>query len=363
MRTIRLLMSLVLATPVAAQWQMQTSNTTADLRGIHNVGNGVAWASGTNGTVLRTEDGGYVWQTCAIPPGAEKLDFRGIQAFDANTAIVMSSGKGDLSRLYKTTDGCHTWKLIFTNPDKDGFWDALMYEEDDDTIFILGDPVHGKFRLFSQQGENSKFGDNWNGYPISAIPGQAAFAASNSLLVYNLGEGMFSFITGGSKSEIIHEEHGLDVKKGLFSEWSRSSLPFASGDSSGAFSVAARPYEKSEGDKRHAVVVGGDYQQPDATAQTAAYSDDWGYKWSPSQTPPHGYRSSVAYDEKLKTWITVGPNGTDISSDDGKNWRAIHPNAALHEPPDADRNWNAISLPYVVGPKGRIGKLDESALK
>ena len=53
-----------------AQWQMQTSNTTADLRGIHNVGGGVAWASGTNGTVLRTEDGGYLWQTCSIPPGA-----------------------------------------------------------------------------------------------------------------------------------------------------------------------------------------------------------------------------------------------------------------------------------------------------
>ena len=113
------------ASPCHAQWTLETSNTTADLRGIHNVGGGVAWASGTNGTVLRTEDGGYVWQSCTVPPGAEKLDFRGIQAFDANTAIVMSSGTGDLSRLYKTTDGCHSWKLIFTNPDKDGFFDAF----------------------------------------------------------------------------------------------------------------------------------------------------------------------------------------------------------------------------------------------
>ncbi len=109
-----------------AQWEMQNSGTTADLRGIDNAGGGVAWASGTNGTVLRTEDGGYLWQTCAVPPGGEHLDFRGIQAFDANTAIVMSSGKGDLSRLYKTTDGCHKWKLVFTNPDKDGFWDAVV---------------------------------------------------------------------------------------------------------------------------------------------------------------------------------------------------------------------------------------------
>ena len=81
------------------------------------------------------------------------------------------------------------------------------------------------------------------------------------------------------------------------------------------------------------------------------------------QTPPHGYRSSVAYDAATKTWITVGPNGTDISTDDGKNWRAVQPDAARHEAPDADRNWNAISLPFVVGPHGRIGKLNAAALK
>ena len=39
----------------------------------------------------------------------------------------MSSGKGDLSRLYKTTDACKTWKLVFTNPDREGFWDAVKF--------------------------------------------------------------------------------------------------------------------------------------------------------------------------------------------------------------------------------------------
>ena len=109
-----------------AQWDIEASHTTADLRGIHNVGKGIAWASGTEGTVLRTTNDGKDWQRCATPPNAEHLDFRGIQAFDASTAIVMSSGKGPLSRLYKTTDACQSWKLLFTNPDKEGFWDALI---------------------------------------------------------------------------------------------------------------------------------------------------------------------------------------------------------------------------------------------
>src|ERR1700758_3913118 len=130
MRTAFTLLAILAATSSVAhaQWTLETSNSTADLRGIDNVGGGVAWASGTNGTVLRTEDGGYVWQSCTVPPGAEKLDFRGVQAFDANTAIVMSSGAGDQSRLYKTTDGCHTWKLIFTNPyAPEGFFDAVLF--------------------------------------------------------------------------------------------------------------------------------------------------------------------------------------------------------------------------------------------
>jgi photosystem II stability/assembly factor-like uncharacterized protein len=333
-----------------AQWQMEDSTTTADLRGIDSVGGGVAWASGTNGTVLRTEDGGYEWQPCTIPPGAEHLDFRGIQAFDANTAIVMSSGKGDLSRLYKTTDGCQTWKLIFTNPDKDGFWDAILLNRFDKDGELLGDPVNGHFSLW----ETEDKGDTWvrsQAKGLHALSGEGVFAASNSALF--LDERFATgFVTGGSAEArvFINED---DTKIGTFRP---RLLPLKSGaQSTGGFSVDDRGWCCW-------VVVGGDYLKPDESAETAAYTLDGGKTWQPAQTPPHGYRSSVAYDTAAKTWITVGPNGTDISTDDGRNWRAVHPDAALHEAPDADRNWNALSLPFAVGPHGRIGKLDAQAL-
>jgi hypothetical protein len=123
-----------------------------------------------------------------------------------------------------------------------------------------------------------------------------------------------------------------------------------SAPSAGIFSVNFRSDEQG-------VVVGGDYLKPDNTSGTAAFTADGGQHWSATQTPPHGYRSSVAYYAPTRTWITVGPNGTDISTDDGRNWRTVRPNPDLKEPPDADRDWNAISLPFVVGPHGRIGKL------
>ncbi len=113
---LTLLACALLTTPALAQWQIQQSNTSASLRGIHSLGHGIAWASGTEGTILRTTDLGQHWQRCTTPPAAEHLDFRGIQAFDAQTAIVMSSGKGDLSRLYKTTDACQTWTLSLHQP-------------------------------------------------------------------------------------------------------------------------------------------------------------------------------------------------------------------------------------------------------
>jgi hypothetical protein len=349
-----------------AQWQIENSGTTADLRGIDNAGGGVAWASGTNGTVLRTEDGGYLWQNCAIPSGAEHLDFRGIQAFDANTAIVMSSGKGDLSRLYKTTDGCQTWKLVFTNPDKDGFWDAVKFG-DHKRGFILGDPVGGFFVLFFTLDGGSTWGRVKTDDLKAPNANSSAFAASNSALT--LESWIPAFGTSGPEGPWLYwpdfectmvtaQEHTADCFNGAL-RFEKMKLPMA-GESTtaGIFSVAINLFVPE------VVAVGGDSTQPDRAVGTASMWELWRYapEFGAAQTPPHGFRSAVAFDAASKTWITVGPNGTDISGDDGKNWRAVHPDATMHEAPDADRNWNALSLPYVVGPHGRIGKLDPHAL-
>ena len=99
------------------------------------------------------------------------------------------------------------------------------------------------------------------------------------------------------------------------------------------------------------VAVGGTYDHSDNAARTAAFSPDGGQHWTASTTPPHGYRSAVQWSEALKLWITVGTNGSDISRDDGKTWQPLD-----------NGNWNALSLPFVVGPNGRIAQLNPAAL-
>src|SRR5262245_28007107 len=90
-------------------WQPQQSGVTVRLRGVSAVSATVAWASGASGTVLRTTDGGRSWQRSAVP-GADAPDFRDVDALGAATAVVLSIGPGDASRIYRTEDGGATWE-------------------------------------------------------------------------------------------------------------------------------------------------------------------------------------------------------------------------------------------------------------
>ncbi len=303
----------------------------------------MAWASGTDGTVLRTEDGGYLWQRCAVPPGAEKLDFRGVQGWDANNAVVMSSGKGELSRIYRTTDVCSSWKLVVTNPDADGFWDAISVA-DQKTLMILGDPVQGRFVVKNTDDGGVK----WSTERVDLSSAkEGAFAASNSSLIVNWVDDYAFFGTGSPEgARLFTDCDGCSEKD---RGWKARPMPmFAKGESAGIFSIAYADWKRL-------IAVGGDYRKPDVVEGSAAWSNDGGKTWNAAQSLPRGFRSAVAYDAATKSWIAVGPNGTDISRDDGRNWQPLKPGPG--EAADADREWNALSLPFVVGPKGRIGRL------
>lgn len=316
-----------------AQWKTAVSGSTAALRGIDDVGTGVIWASGANGTVLRSEDDGYLWQPCDIPPGAAHLDFRGVFGWDANHAMVMSSGPGAASRLYETKDGCATWRLLQENPDSDGFWDALTFRGT--TGFILGDPVGGRFVIY----RSDDLGRHWhrdNSPGLAAANGEGVFAASNSALVV-LPNSELLFATGGAGGARL-------FRLGKSGNWNVTRLPLAAGKpSTGAFSLAFR-------DNRHGMAVGGDYKDPMQTAGTAAWTSDGGLTWHAASALPSGYRSSVGWAAGLDAWITVGPNGSDLSRDDGHTWKHFD-----------SKNWNALSLPWVAGPNGQIASLDLAA--
>jgi len=357
-------------TAVPPVWQMQDSGTAASLRGIHSVDGKVAWASGTGGTILKTTDGGEHWLPCAIPDAATDgatLDFRGVQAWEADTAIVMASGPGEKSRLYKTTDGCRTWKLLLKNPDKDGFWDAFKFRGAPAIEgWILGDPVNGQFAIWKTFSD----GVNWNregaNAALMADPrSQGAFAASNSsMLLPEHGPQFLLFGSGGKLGAFVYAwtQTVQNLRPGCNASvrladciensqepkniWKRFHTPvIAHAESAGIFSIAARYFSGHFS----GIVVGGNYEKPETGMAARSIN---GEHWTASTIPPHGYRSSVQWGEALKAWITVGANGSDISRDDGKTWQPLD-----------NGDWNALSLPFVVGPQGRIALLNAAAFQ
>ena len=347
-------------------WQIEPSETTADLRGVHAVGGGVVWASGTNGTVLRSQDSGFEWQQCATPPGAENLDFRGIWAWDDETAIVMSSGPGAASRLFQTTDGCAHWTLVRTNADPKGFWDGIAFS-DRQNGFLLGDPVNGSLLLE----RTADGGRTWTRItaPKLDTAGRGAFAASNSSLALDgpvLGRIFVPWIGTGGPNGALVLNGGIDCGMNMahtnpaecLKHWdfTQTIVPLTGTPSSGVFSLALGHDPRTHGTS-YAVAVGGDYTRPAQAAGTAAW---WaGKAWVASTRPPGGYRSAVACEPGTKLCLAVGPNGSDLSTDGGKTWNPVeHAPAGLPK----GSEWNALSLPWAVGPGGRIGKLNAGTL-
>ncbi|MDM7922609.1 MAG: hypothetical protein QUS14_09950 [Pyrinomonadaceae bacterium] len=327
-----LLPILFVAIAANAQWLRQTVDTKASFRGLDVVSEKVIWASGTSGTVVLTADGGNSWKVVAVP-GAEKLDFRDIEAFDSKTAYVLSIGNGESSRIYKTVDGGATWQLQFTNNDPKAFYDAIACWNKRKCM-AMSDPVDGRYRLISTED-----GRTWKVLPVDqspqAEPGEAAFAASGTCLIVR-GNSDYYLVSGGSNARVFQSEYRSTA-------WVVPQPPMAKGTpGSGIFSLAMR-------DKKNGIVVGGNYEKPDERARTGAVTKTGGMTWE-AVTGLGGYRSGVTYVDK-KTIVAVGTNGSDISDDGGKTWRSL-----------GNENLNVVAAGqkrtvWAAGPNGYIGRI------
>jgi photosystem II stability/assembly factor-like uncharacterized protein len=321
-----------------AQWLPQSSGVTARLRGISAVSATVAWASGDNGTYLKTTDGGATWRA-AVVPGAEELDFRDVEALDANTAYLLSIGEGERSRIYKTTDGGAHWKLQFTNRNPRAFFDAMAFWDARRGI-AFSDPVDGRFVII----RTTDGGETWKEIPSEklppALPGEGAFAASGTCLIVHGSSHVWIGTGGASVTRIIRSTDGGDT-------WQAVTTPIPSGQgSSGIFSIAFR-------DTRYGVIVGGDYRKEGEARDNVATTKDGGLTWELVKGPlPGGYRSGVAYtrDPGNPILIAVGPSGSDYSVNGGASWVSLG-NMGYHAVDFADP-----SSGWVVGESGRIAK-------
>ncbi len=312
---------------------MLNQERNSSYRGLSVVDDQTIWVSGSNGTVGLSGDGGRNWQW-VNPIGYEKTDFRDIEAFDENHALVISAGSPAI--ILSTDDGGRSWREVFSDKRPEIFYDGFAFTAKG-TGIAFGDAINGKMPLL----KTADFGKTWNdissnlAYNITA--GEAGFAASGTSIYCN-DRGQFWIATGGS---IAHIYHSADEGQ----HWDRYNCPVIQGkNSTGPFSIAF--YTSTVG-----TVVGGDYRDDKNKVKNSFLTHDGGKTWSAPTTAPAGFKSAVIYLSRKKLACT-GTSGTDLSDDGGKNWKNI-----------STDSFNAIQKAkkgkalYLVGDKGKIARL------
>lgn len=267
------------------------------------VNDSVAWASGTDGTVLRTIDGN-TWIDVSVPE-AEKLDFRDVHAFDQNNALVMNSGNG-LS-IFRTSDGGSTWSIVFHEADSSYFFDGMDFNSDG-IGYAYGDPIDGRMTLI----ESIDFGKHWNWVDEKFRPvldsAEASYAASGTGIKVMVDQ-LWIATSGGKKSHVYSRLRD-------FSQLIPNETPLFSEAGAGIFSITF--WNMQEG-----VIVGGSYIDSTNATSNCAITSDGGKTWEMiAENNPRGYRSCVASNEDGSLLVAVGRSGSEYSLDKGKTWVA-----------------------------------------
>lgn len=309
------------------------AETNASFRGMSVVSEQVVWVSGNAGTIGRSLDAGKTWEWIK-PAGYEQLDFRDIEAFSAEKAIVVNAGSP--AYILLTEDGGKTWKETYKNVDSAIFLDGMDFWDNNRGI-VFGDPINSKMQLLRSLDGGRSWTDISATMQAKLGLGEASFAASGTTICA-LGEGKVWIATGGTVSNIYYSSN-------YGSTWQIAACPILQGqNSTGPFSIAFL-------NERTGVVVGGDYTRDKENENNVLLSNDAGQTWSKPSKPVAGFRSGVIYVND-RVLLATGTSGTDVSNDGGKVWHHI-----------SDLSFNVIkkskqgSLILLAGNKGQIYQL------
>ena len=305
------------------------------LQAVSAVSGQVAWVGGHAGVVLRTTDGGAVWERLRVP-GADSLEFRDVEAFSADVAYVLAAGPGDRSRIFKTTDGGRTWVQQFVNPEPRAFYDCFAFF-DRERGLAVSDAVDGRLLLrVTRDG-----GAHWDAVPPQGVPpareGEGAFAASGTCLVAS-GDRLAWIATGSPAEARVYRSEDGGVS------WSVRAVPVVAGDAAGATSLAFR-------DPLHGVALGGRIAVATDTANQVAFTTDGGITWTRSGRPPFSgavYGSAYRPVARAPLLLAAGPGGLAASRDDGATWEGLSTNAYWAV------GFGSARSGWAVGPRGRI---------
>lgn len=265
------------------------------------------WLSGQNNHVFTSQDDGKTWQDKSIHSKI-KTDFRDIEVFDKNTAIVMGAGTGEQSVLYKTHDGGTSWQLLYQSQHPQDFFNSIAFW-DNTTGLLMADPIDGYFVIK----KTIDGGKTWRRITQDKLPDMKAnevgFAASGNTII--VGENGKAWFTTGGLSASLYFSHDYGET------WQRTAVPiYHESKTAGGYALALNAQQRL-------FVIGGDYLQRSANYTNMA-------KWHQGEIQPvtssnNGLRTAMSCQKN--TCISLGKTGVDISNDHGNTWKVLTVNS------------------------------------
>lgn len=317
----------------------QTSGTEALLQAVSPVDDDIVWLSGHAGTFVVSGDGGTTWNASVVR-GAEALQFRDVAAFDARTAYLMTSGAGDLSRIYRTDDSGVSWSLQYIADHPAAFLDCMDFWTPERGL-VYGDNVDGvPFLLQTDDG-----GASWTRVPADVLPpaldGEGGFAASGTCLRTPAPGTAFVAMGNGARSRVLStDDYGAS--------WRLRDVPVVGGSASGLSTIDVGPDGVG-------VALGGIIGNDTIRSHNVTITVDGGTTWTEGGALAMAgpvYGAAIIPNSATTHVVAVGPRGMDHSPDGGRSWVSV----------DTVTYWavdfSSGGVGWAVGPSGRVVRLD-----
>lgn len=321
-------------------FELINTNTEATLIAISTTENTV-WISGTNGTILKSDDDGLTWSP-NLWTGADSLQFRDIQGFSSDVAVTMSIGSGASSQIFLTEDGGASWSRTYVMTHPEGFLDCIDFWDDQRGV-AYGDSFDGyPLILVTTDG-----GKTWTRVLSENLPsapeGEGGFASSGTCIT-TMGGGRAWVGTGnGADARVL-------LTKDYGHTWTAVVSPLISGEAAGITSI-----DFTQGGNL-GFITGGDLSLMEEYTDNCAISKDSGLTWLLTSSPiTKGamYGSSIARINDQIELFVCGPNGIDFSFDLGTTWQNLDSANYWVVHIDSDR-----SIGWAAGKNGRLIRIN-----
>lgn len=295
--------------------------------GVSAPTNNVVWMSGSNATIARSTDAGDTWEY--FNPANESLQFRDIEALDANHAYALSIGENGDSRVYYTSNGGRNWQLRY-RAGSNQFLNCIAMANSGEA-WVYGDSLEGRWEMV-----RSTDGRNWlsasNVVDSAPLPDEGGLAASGGCVRFN--NNVWTIGTAnGSKARLL-------VKRNFGIRFKAIDTPLPAGPSAGIASV----WPLAEND---VIIAGGDLNDPAAVPRLMRY-----------QNGEFAALPEPEFDGALYS-LTVRPNGDMLVSN--PNGAAYLNSADMTWEQLSDANiWNSACINqrcYLVGKDGFVARI------